>query len=98
MHQLAGVFEESIHVQLLQERVQDVMNLINDFKFKRYLIVNVEIIILALIISFGSQVLLIIMPYTLYFSILMVTLGISGSQKLVSKVSSWFTVPIMAAL
>ncbi len=79
MHQLAAVFEEGIHVQLLQERVQDVINLINDFKFKRYLIVNVEIIILALITSFGSQVLLIIMPYTLYFSILMITLGISGS-------------------
>jgi hypothetical protein len=76
---LEGVLEEHLPIDLFQSRVQNVISLIQDFKFKRYLIVSLEIIILAMITSLGSQVLLIIIPYTLYFSLLMVTLGISGS-------------------
>ncbi len=76
---LEGVLEEHLPIELFQSRVQNLISLIQDFKFKRYLIVSLEIIILAMITSLGSQVLLIIIPYTLYFSLLMVTLGISGS-------------------
>lgn len=52
--QLKAVLEEHIPYELFQLRVQNMISLIQDFKFKRYLIVSLEIIILALITSLGS--------------------------------------------
>jgi hypothetical protein len=51
---LEAVLEEHIPIELFQSRVQNVISLIQDFKFKRYLIVSLEIMILALITSLGS--------------------------------------------
>ena len=38
-------------------------------------------ITLALISSYGSNVMLIIVPYTVYFTVMILTLGITGRMK-----------------
>jgi hypothetical protein len=81
-----------------QNVIEHIMQQINDFKFKRYLIIFVEIGILSMIATFGNHILLIIVPYTCYLAIVSLTVGITGSMKKVSSVSQKFNLIIIAAL
>ena len=78
--------------------VQRSVQLIRDFKFKRYLVIQIEVVVLALITSTGSNVLLVVVPYTIIFMALCLIIGITGSQKSLSIVSSYLTIPFFAIL
>jgi hypothetical protein len=81
-----------------QNVIEHIMQQINDFKFKRYLIIIMEIAILTMIATFRNHILLIIVPYTCYLAIVCLTVGITGSMKKVSSVSQKFNLIIIAAL
>jgi hypothetical protein len=71
---------------------------LKDFKFKRHLIVQVELIVLAVIASTGSNIFLVVVPYSVLFGSLCLIVGISASMRTLSTASSYLTIPLLAIL
>ena len=57
-----------------------------------------EFLLLGILASLGNKVLLIILPYSLTFTIASLIAGLSGTLSALSRYAGWLTIPLLSYL
>lgn len=74
------------------------VQLLKDFKFRRNLIIQGEVVLIGVVATTGSTSLMNVVPYCLIMIVQCLVIGLTGSQRTLSRTSSVLSPVIIAAL